>query len=291
MKKYLYDFMVECDYLESDRDFLISAYEKIVEGDDTRAEWERILKIYDANIKCDYYKEILVPAWNVGKTVNVHPYTSGLLIFMCMSKRLKELYIERGISLEIFKKSMLDLKYKLDECKTVRGIIGSFVAWWFPGFFNLTRFGLGRLQFEISNFGHEYEKNGHKLQKDSKVIGIHIPRDGTPFDEASCIEAYKMAKEFFTEIEGEEKPFVCHSWLLYPKHEEILNHNSNTYKFFSRFDVFEWADNEGEDLWRLFDTEDRNPDRLPTNTSFRRNYVEHLKKGGLVGWGHGVFFF
>ena len=91
--------------------------------------------------------------------------------------------------------------------------------------------------------------------------------------------------------EGEEKPFICHSWLLYPKHEEILNHNSNTYKFFSRFDVFEWADNEGDDLWRLFDTEDRNPDRLPANTSFRRNYVEHLKRGGLVGWGLGVFFF
>ena len=291
MRNYLNDFMVEGDYASEDREFLLEAYEKIASYESTRKEWARILKIYDANIKCDYYNDILVPAQNAGKTVGVHPYTSGLLIFMCMSKRLKELYVERGISMEIFKKSMLDLKYKLDECKTVRGIVGSFVAWWFPGFFDLTRFGLGRLQFEISNFGHEYNKNGHMLSKDSRVIGIHIPRDGTPFDEASCIEAYKQAKEFFTEIEGEEKPFVCHSWLLYPKHEEILNHNSNTYKFFSRFDVFEYADNEGEDLWRLFDTEDRNPDRLPTNTSFRRNYVEHLKKGGLVGWGHGVFFF
>ena len=291
MKKYLNDFMVEGDYTKEDREFLLAAYEKIEGYESTKKEWSRILKIYDASIKCDYYNEILVPAWNAGKAVGVHPYTSGLLIFMCMSKRLKELYVERGISMEIFKKSMLDLKYKLEECKVVRGIVGSFVAWWFPGFFDLTRFALGRLQFEVSNFGHEYDKNGHKLSKDSRVIGIHIPRDGTPFDEESCIEAYKMAKEFFKEVEGEEKPFICHSWLLYPKHEEILNHNSNTYKFFSRFDVFEYGDNEGEDLWRLFDTEDRNPDRLPTNTSFRRNYVEHLKKGGLVGWGLGVFFF
>ena len=124
-----------------------------------------------------------------------------------------------------------------------------------------------------------------------KIDGVEIEYATTVRDEASCIEAYQMAKEFFTEIEGEEKPFVCHSWLLYPAHEEILNHNSNTYKFFSRFDVFESGDNEGDDLWRLFDTEDRNPDRLPTNSSFRRNYVEHLKKGGLVGWGYGVFFF
>ncbi len=291
MKNYLNDFMVECEYLDTDREFLINAYEKITGSEDTKKEWERILSVYDNNIKCDYYKEILVPAQNVGKLACVHPYTSGLLIFMCMTRRLKELYIERNISLDIYKKSVLDLKYKLDECKAVRGVIGSFVAWWFPGFFDLTRFGLGRLQFEISKLGHDYEKNGHKLDKESKVIGIHIPRDGTPFDEESCIKAYQMAKEFFTEIEGEEKPFVCHSWLLYPAHEEILNHNSNTYKFFSRFDVFEYGDNEGEDLWRLFDTEDRNPDRLPANTSFRRNYVEHLKKGGLVGWGYGIFFF
>lgn len=291
MKKYLNDFMVECEYLDYDREFLLEAYSKIAQNESANVEWERILNVYNNNIKCDYYNEILVPAQNIGKTVGVHPYTSGLLIFMCMTKRLKELYIERNISLDIFKKSVLDLKYKLDECKVVRGVIGSFVAWWFPGFFDLTRFGLGRLQFEISKLGHNYEKNGHKLDKESKVIGIHIPRDGTPVDEQSCIEAYKMAKEFFTEIDGEEKPFVCHSWLLYPAHEEILNHNSNTYKFFSRFDVFESGDNEGEDLWRLFDTEDRNPDRLPTNTSFRRNYVNHLKSGGLVGWGYGIFFF
>ena len=55
--------------------------------------------------------------------------------------------------------------------------------------------------------------------------------------------------------------------------------------------MFESGENEGEDLWRLFDTEDRNPDRLPTNTSFRKRYVDHLKNGGLVGWGYGVFFF
>lgn len=291
MRQYLNDFMVEGNYLDTDREFLLNAYDKIQSNETAKSEFERIVGVYESNINCDYYKEILVPAQNAGKLVDVHPYTSGLLIFMCMTKHLKELYIEKGIGVDIFNKSVLDLKYKLEECKAVRGIIGSFVAWWFPGFFNLTRFALGRLQFEVSDFGHEYEKNGHKLTKNSKVINIHIPRDGTPFDEASCIEAYKMAKEFFKEVEGEEKPFICHSWLLYPKHEEILNHNSNTYKFFSRFDVFEWADNEGEDLWRLFDTEDRNPDRLPANTSFRRNYVEHLKKGGLVGWGLGVFFF
>ena len=88
MRKYLNDFMVECEYLDADREFLLSAYDKIAENESTKSEWERILEVYNSDIKCDYYKGILVPAQNAGKIVGVHPYTSGLLIFMCMTKRL-----------------------------------------------------------------------------------------------------------------------------------------------------------------------------------------------------------
>ena len=56
----------------------------------------------------------------------------------------------------------------------------------------------------------------------------------------------------------------------------------------SEFDVVEWGYNEGQDLWRLFDTQEMNPDRLPTDTTLRRAYAEHLKRGGRVGWGYGV---
>ncbi len=288
MRNYLNNFMIEFDYLDSDREFLLEAFDKIQGNEDTKKEFERILGIYESNIKCDYYKEILVPAQNAGKLVNVHMYTSGLLIFMCMTKRLKELYIERGISLDIYHNSMLDLRYKLEECKAVRGMVGSFVAWWFPGFFDLTRFALGRLQFEVVKFEHNYDKNGITLTPESKVINVHIPRTGTPMDKESCDKAYEMAREFFKAEVGENCPFICHSWLLYPEHENILPKHTNVYRFFSEFDVFEWADNEGDDLWRLFDTEDRNPHRLPTNGSLRKNYVDHLLKGGRVGWGLGV---
>ncbi|MBE6675015.1 MAG: hypothetical protein E7596_07910 [Ruminococcaceae bacterium] len=288
MRDYLNNFMIECDYLDSDREFLLEAFDKIQGNEEAKKEFERILGVYEGNIKCDYYKEILVPAQNAGKLVNVHMYTSGLLIFMCMTKHLKELYIERGISLDIYHNSVLDLRYKLEECKAVRGMIGSFVAWWFPGFFDLTRFALGRLQFEVVKFEHNYDKNGITLTPESKVINVHIPRTGTPMDKEGCDKAYAMAREFFKAEVGENCPFICHSWLLYPEHENILPKHTNVYRFFSEFDVFEWADNEGDDLWRLFDTEDRNPHRLPTNSSLRRNYVDHLLKGGRVGWGLGV---
>lgn len=288
MRAYLNDFMVKWQYTDEDREFLLDAYEKIEANSEAKAEFERILKVYEGNINCDQYKEILVPAQNAGYLANVHKYTSGLLIYMCMSKHLKKLYEEKGINDQIFYDSMLDLRFKLEECKAVRGYIGAFVAWWFPGFFNLTRFALGRLQFEVVKFEHNYDKNGITLTPDSKVVNVHIPRTGTPMDKESCDAAYAQAREFFKDEVGENLHFICHSWLLYPEHENILPKHTNVYRFFSEYDVFESAENEGEDLWRLFDTEDRNPNRLPTNTSLRRNYVEHMKKGGKVGWGLGV---
>lgn len=288
MREYLNNFMTKWEYTNEDKEFLLNAFDKIWANDEAKAEFERILGVYESNIKCDQYKEILVPAQNAGYLANVHKYTSGLLIYMCMTKHLKKLYEERGINDQIFYDSMLDLRYKLEECKVVRGMVGSFVAWWFPGFFDLTRFALGRLQFEVVKFGHNYDKNGIKLTPESKVINVHIPRTGTPMDKESCDAAYAQAREFFKEEAGENCPFICHSWLLFPEHENILPKHTNVYRFFSEFDVFESGENEGDDLWRLFDTEDRNPNRLPTDSSLRRNYVEHMKKGGKLGWGLGV---
>ena len=191
--------------------------------------------------------------------------------------------------MQIYHDSVLDLKWKLEECKTVKGICGSFVAAWFPGFFNMTRFALGRLQFELTTIGFDYEKNGIKLKKDeSIVINVHIPRTGTPLDKASCDTSYAQAREFFKDKIGKNAAFICNSWLLYPENKHILSPHSNTYRFLSEYDIVKWQTNTGEDLWRLFDTDEKNPSRLPTNGSFRACYVEHLKKGGRVGTGVGI---
>ena len=61
MRNYINDFMIEGDYLESDREFLLNAYDKIMENESTKNEWERILGVYNAdiNIPCKYFsKEI-----------------------------------------------------------------------------------------------------------------------------------------------------------------------------------------------------------------------------------------
>lgn len=58
-----------------------------------------------------------------------------------------------------------------------------------------------------------------------------------------------------------------------------------------RYDIIKWGVNKHKtDLWRLFDTDECHPDRLPTDTTARRRYARHIKAGGKLGWGYGVFF-
>jgi hypothetical protein len=108
-------------------------------------------------------------------------------------------------------------------------------------------------------------------------------------DKDSCDKAYELAKLHFKGAYDEPCAFVCGSWLLYPENLRILSPTSNTHRFISDYDIIDSGINKDRDnLWRLFDTDEKNPDKLPANTSMRRAYVSHLKNGGKVGWGFGV---
>ena len=262
---------------------------KIASSPESSKLWEQAIDIYRENINCDFRKIVFL-ADRAGELLGIHSYTAELLIFLCLTKYLREEYEKRGVDISIFENTVLDLRYKTEECKLVKGIVGSFVAEWFFKFFDMTRFALGRLQFQIIALGHTYEKDGITLTPETKVIDVHIPRSLQPLDEKSCDEAFAQAKAFFADEVGEICAFVCHSWLLFPEHETILSHESNVYKFMKRFDIIKsgYSHSRG-DLWRLFDTDEKDPEKLPADTSMRRAYVSHLKNGGKTGWGFGVF--
>ena len=291
MREYLVSFFRDFEYDGMDVEFLLFTYDRIAGREDTIAVWNEAINIYERDMNCDF-DMIIALADDVAQRLDMHKYTAELLVFICLSKHLREIYVERAMDLSIFHNSMLDLKYKLDECKSVKGVIGSFVAWWFNRFFNLERVALGRLQFELDSFGHHYERNGRILTPDSKAINVHIPRTLTHLTPESCDEAFRMASEYFKNEVGEDCPFICHSWMLYPDNRHILPESTNVHKFMSRFDIFDYADDPNlEDLWRIFDTDEKDLDRLPINTTMRHCYVNHLKNGGKLGWGHGVFFY
>lgn len=289
MRSYLNQFFKDFDYEEKDAQHLLVTYDAITANKEAIPLLQEILSAYSANVSLDYTEKVLSKAKKIADITTLHPFTVNILVFICMTKHLKSMYLKSGIDLQIYRDTVLDLKWKLEECKIVKGICGSFAAAWFSGFFNMTRFTLGRLQFELTTIGFDYEKNGIRLEKDkSVVINVHIPRTGTPLDKESCDRAYEQAREFFKDKIGKNAAFICNSWLLYPENKHILSPRTNTYRFLSEYDIVEWKTNTGEDLWRLFDTDEKNPSRLPTNGSFRARYVEHLKKGGRVGTGVGI---
>lgn len=192
---------------------------------------------------------------------------------------------------------MCDLKYKMLECRLVKGTVGIFVPFWFFGFFKLERFALGRLQFEVIPFCYDrYEIDGAVIKKNDPVINVHIPRTTTPLDYESVQAAYAQAAAFFKNELG-ERPlfFVCYSWLLDPINDRLLSQTSNIRRFTQDFQVIHVdknTENNHLDLWRLFDMDYPGTiDAYPGDTSFRRAYKEFLKQGGVTGSGYGIYLY
>ena len=223
----------------------------------------------------------------------VHEYTASLLLLICYTKRLKEYYREAGIDLAIFQNTVLDLKYKLDECKCVYGVWGTFVLKWFWGFFKLERFALGRLQFEVISFGSDYTVDGVILTPESKVLNVHIPRTRTRLDHESVREAYRLAADFYRPLLGDTVAFVCNSWLLFPKHRELLDQGSNILAFMNDYDIYASGEYQSYgEVWRLFDCNySGDITELPADSSLRRAYIGLIERGERTGWGKGVFIY
>ena len=295
MKTYALSFMTEIGFDDEAIETLSSDLERMLAEPESKAILEKQVALYETDVNRNY-GEILSETDKAAEIAGVHKYSAELMIFILFSKHLRALYKERGISDRIWFDSMCDLKWKLWECKAVKGSWGSFVAGWFPGFFNLTRFALGRLQFEIVEFDGEYEKDGKKLKKGAKVVNVHIPRTLTPLDKESRDDAYAQAAEFFREMtDGAPIAFVCSSWLLYPEAEKILPAHSNIRGFMADYDIIRSkVDEEGDyhNMWRLFDMDFTGDFKdYPEDSSLRRAYKKFLLDGNRTGSGYGVFFY
>ena len=292
---YVLDIMKKLGFEEDAVESLGGDISKIYSIPEARKEFEDGIKEYERDICCDH-GVILAKADAAAELAGVHRYSAELLIYLCLTKRLREVYEERNMDLDIWYDTILDLKWKALECKAVKGIWGSFVASWFSGFFNMKRFALGRLQFEIVTVKFDYEKNGRSIKAGDKAINVHIPRTLTPLDRESCEKSYKQAAEFFkNDIGDKDTAFVCSSWLLFPPFVELYSEKSNLFRFAHEFDIVKISyEEEGQYgfAWRLFDMDyNGNVDDLPGDSSLRRSVKEYMKQGKRSGGGKGVFFY
>ncbi len=295
MRDYIVNFFEEFDYPDEAKSVLTEAFDKICSNEKAWKYFCDLIKNYE---ETDSFSggQTLNDATLAAREAGILDDQGTFLIFCCYSKHLREMYIKKGIDTKIWYDSMCDLKYKAIECKKVRNYWGSFVSGWFPGFFSLDRFALGRLQFEKSAYGEEkiaYAKHGLNIKHGHKVLDVHIPSSGRmPYEEV--LASYKMAYEFFPEyrING-LLPICAGSWLLHKGVFDSVKKGTNVDKFINDYEVITaWDTPDFPDCWRLFDMGyTGNPDDLPSDGSLRRGIVEYLRQGGVMGEGYGILIF
>jgi len=294
MLKTLENYLIKFEYPEESHSTFISCLNDIIQDAKANAVLIEIIENYKATKKLEGILE-KIPLIN--EQIKGNEYTTAEVIFSLLTKPCLEFYKSEGLSEELWFDTMQDLKYNMLHCKDIKGIWGTFVAPWHIRFFEMTIFKLGRLQFEIVPFDADEFRVGDKvIKRGEKVINVHIPRTLTSLSPEACEDAYSKAANFFAdELKGLPTTFVCFSWLLYHENKDILPEYSNIRKFMLRYEhIYTDYDPEGErrDAWRLFDMDyTGNVDDFPEDTSVRRAYKEHMKKGGKTGCSYGAFFY
>ncbi len=231
---------------------------------------------------------------DMAKNVEIHEYSLNLVFLLLCTLYLKQKYEDKGYSLQMYYDSMKDITYKLHECQKVYGITGNFVPFWYDGFFDLTRFALGRMQFEMAMLCLEKTVvlNGYKLEHGNSAINMHIPSSG-PLKPEEVVESFHKAKKCF-EKEFPDRPiiFVIASWLLDEDLVQLLP-DGNVKEFVKQFIILKtYKNGYFDDGWRVFG-KDWNGEmkNLPRNTRLQRAIADYLQQGGDLGYGYAVMIY
>lgn len=293
MKKLIKNWCNHCDLPEDATSEFITGYEKLTNNQDDALTFSSLLNEYDENMYCDF-EVILEKTRELASKTNVNEFTAIALLFVCMMPSLKKYYEKAGYPIEVYNESIKDVSFQARTCKKIYGVWGTATTW-HTQFYRLEILGFGRLQFQPQKAYFDYHENGFDIVKgETQMINVHIPETGAPLDYDACSLAFEKGAKFFRDklFNGEKVLFHCRSWLLWPKHKEILSPASNMVKFIDRYNIV----NSGlydhyNELKLLFGViYDGNPDNLPSDNSLRRKYIEILKRGEKTGWGQGVLY-
>ena len=291
LKEWVAFYMQQLRFPEDAQGDLLAALDKICQDGASFAAVSDIVAAYAADHAC-HFTPVLEKVCELCERLDIHTYVGELLIYLCLADAMRAHYRAKGHSEDLFWNALADLGYKLEECRLIYGINGSFVGKWFAGFFKLERFALGRLQFELMALKKEGAYRSQVFPEGTTVINVHIPRTGTRLDHDEVENAYRMARKFFADAFPKGPAiFNCSSWLLYPWNLEILSPTSNLRAFIQDYEIVRSGDYEDYSaLWRLFDCNyTGNPDDLPQNSSLRRAYAARVKRGEPTGYGVGFF--
>lgn len=300
MKRYLVDFLNDFQFPETAKKELLSTYARLDEIGATQKIKAVVEEYRNALISFDGGREKIDELANETQT---HVYTLHLIYLIYLADVLKERYKEKGYPESVWKDSMSDLKYKLLDTQALCGVCGTKSVGFHKIFFEMRRFGFGKLQFDITTFKvrvggvyqGEYHKNGLDIEQTTPVLGVHIPRTGEKLDYESVKKSYEDATNFvkkhFKEQFSGKVVFVLRTWMLFDRLKGVLSPQSNLMRFCGDYDVFVHYDYpDYAEAWRIFDKPyEGDLSVLPKNTTLQKFFANIIKKGEKIGGGAGVY--
>ena len=292
MLSYYKDFLAHYYSTNDQRyQYLLSAGEKILL--DCPGELETLIEDFHQN---GYQiKSSVEQRKALAQKAGIEFYTLNYVFLACASKKTYADYLKKGYTEDLFYETFEDLSYKLEECKEVKGVWGNFVEFWYPIFYRMDCFKLGRLEFEVIAYPKDEPTTfgDVTLKKGDFILSVHIP-SGSPLAKEGRMESYRLAYYFFPQCIYEGKlVMICDSWLMFPSNREIFPPSSNIHQFLDDWHILQSReDPDYHDCWRLFGCNYQgNPDALPQNTGARRAMVSWLKQGKYSGTGLGLALF
>lgn len=291
-RDYLQQYISQYGFPAEAKDALYQAFDAVCGDPDLYQTVDQAVSDYESGRiqNRDEMLELLFRVRQQAEGFWVPSETVEVLFFILCTKHLKQFYEENNLPSRYYDGLASDIISKLNECHSVKGFWGSFVATWFAAFFVLGRFAIGRLQFDVIDMPACISLDGKYCFNGEKAVNIHIP-SGRPLRRPDVQASLEEATEFFADrFPGDSVLFTCHSWLLYPGHYEMLPKESGIRQFMEEFTLIDVDIHpDGKDLWRIFHTHDHeNLDNLPQNTSLQKSYVKWLKQGKPVGAGLGI---
>lgn len=209
----------------------------------------------------------------------IDPFVTNLIILLSYKNNREN--IERS---NIDKEQIIINKRRIKECfesdlinRNYESVRISQMLWAYY-FARVRIIEVGRLQYQYS------------VTDDNKqVIKIHIPR-GNKLDISSVRKSIDDSKQEIEKIfKVSNCEYICNSWLLSNKLNEIIDKNSNIYKFYKLFDVID-GENCIDDIINFVyqKKEINNYNELQENTNLQQLIKMELLNGTTFKIGKGV---
>ena len=122
------EIMMEAGFPEDAVEDLLEKAEKLKEN----GKWETLVALAEETMDAypgkNLLDEKLEKAEAMEEKTGISRYTLDMLMLLQCWKVLKKRYEEKGMSVELFDNALKDAAYKLQECRAVYGINGTFVG-------------------------------------------------------------------------------------------------------------------------------------------------------------------